>query len=260
MTTQPHVFRSVNGLQHRVMSAFEWGRTPKDYRGVIEDSVWTGWPVGTRTAMYNDPKDGTCLTPVIVDPLEATKENATLVGTLIETALARLGPTTADAVANLRDLGIKGKRRCAGACVLYNYLMEHGSLPEFGGDFYIEVAHPQIAVWHRYSPGSRDLWIDVRTPDHLRVLTTGFDEGKFPELDENPDEIQVQCDLVGDFACIEVFQGGAPAVKWSGRAIFEMMDDGFFYCVAPIARRIPSEVGKLTDSVIAYCKDMKIVR
>lgn len=64
---KPYCFRTVNGLLHLVMTAHEWENGLPDHSGVVSDSYWTGWPVGTKTALYYDEKHGTCLAPVIIE-------------------------------------------------------------------------------------------------------------------------------------------------------------------------------------------------
>jgi len=62
-------FRTVNGIRHLVLTPEEWNRLlHHHYTGIITDpNSPTGWPVGTKTALYWDQKHGTCLAPVIID-------------------------------------------------------------------------------------------------------------------------------------------------------------------------------------------------
>lgn len=65
---KPYRFRLINGVKHLVMTQAEWEKGYPNYNNVITDpNSPTGWPVGTKTALYYDRQHGTCLVPVIIE-------------------------------------------------------------------------------------------------------------------------------------------------------------------------------------------------
>lgn len=190
--------------------------------------------------------------------MEHTTENAVKVQTLIEEALSKLGKTAGDVAAALTQLGIKGKRSCAGECVLHVYLCVN--LPEFGAQYEMEVAKPAVTVMYRYEAGSREVWAQVRLPEHLTEFIWSFDEGMYPDLDLEPDEIKVKYEQqLGDYMKVEVYQGGRQVGKWVNDDIYSLMADGLVHDVRS-ARCVPEEVEKLKESVVTYCREMGMVR
>jgi hypothetical protein len=66
----PYTFRTVNGLQHVVLSAEEWRKKSPDYTGIVGETsrlhTEFGWPIGTKTSLALD-NNVTCLCPVIIE-------------------------------------------------------------------------------------------------------------------------------------------------------------------------------------------------
>ena len=55
-------------MKLKKISRKAWNETHSDYKSVITDSIFTGWPVGTKTVLELDKKTGaTVLVPVEIE-------------------------------------------------------------------------------------------------------------------------------------------------------------------------------------------------
>ena len=55
-------------MKYKKISREAWNETHSDYKKIVRDSYWTGWPVGTKTVLELDKKTGaTVLVPVEIE-------------------------------------------------------------------------------------------------------------------------------------------------------------------------------------------------
>lgn len=185
---------------------------------------------------------------------------ATVSGILLD-ALADLGETTEAAAAHLESIGLKGTRKCPHSCILHSYLAAHGTLPDFGTEYLLEIGFNEVRVRRYMRNGEHETWERVPLMPHLRALIEDFDEGKYPMLDANRDAVHVCVGLVS--RSVRVFQGLNDVAEFARPEVAELMlqgaQHGGFYQIPPASWHVASEIERLRKSVIAYCVRLKLL-